>query len=155
MYLRITSPKSDMSDEVSRKYLLCQHMQPASLKFAMPLTRIQRRNAPFLMPHRNQKVIGPLRSWYVLVGFSQCGILHKLNASSKYYGGRTMNGNVPSLIDCDIIPPVIVCNWYNCCSRTTMILPPKIASTDLLPVLITRTRFLLSWTSNPVAKEEP
>ena len=60
-------------------------------------------------------------------------------------------------MDCDIRPPVkarheIVHFQLQFVFRY---LPPSVASTALLPVLIPKTRLRFSWSSRPVANEDP
>lgn len=57
-------------------------------------------------------------------------------------------------MDCDMSPPVSTKTFMMSDSRDNF-LPPRIASTDLLPVLIISTRRRRSCTSIPVANEEP
>ena len=110
---------------------------------------------PFPRPRRDQEATVRQRSLYAQAEFCLCDILRILwyrPVMEKCHTRRSTR-------------TITFSDWlghYSSCDGVSIQLsgkfrnsPPRIVSTDLLPVLMIRTRRLLSWTSRPDAKEEP
>ena len=111
-------------------------------------------STPFLQHRRSPGVVGLLHSWYVRAESFLCDILHRLLRWCQKKKVTQYELCFPSVMDCEISPPVKIRHNVECC-QLFRDLPPSMVSTALLPVLTIKTRLRFSWSSRPVANEDP